>query len=86
MRARHCLQRAGIVTIGDLMQYSDKELLEIRYLGYTILNEIRDKQREHYSKLRTDVEISLMGDTVDDPAYLSGGLSEKVHRKVVYSV
>ena len=68
MRARHCLQRAGIVTIGDLMQYSDKELLEIRYLGYTILNEIRDKQREHYSKLRTDVEISLMGDTVDDPA------------------
>lgn len=62
VRARHCLLRAGIVTIGDLMQYSDKELLEIRYLGYGTLNEIRDKQRAHYREMRTDMEIAQMND------------------------
>lgn len=63
VRARHCLLRAGIMTIGDLMQYSDKELLDIRYLGYGTLNEIRDKQRAHYREVRTDVEIAQMKDT-----------------------
>lgn len=62
VRARHCLLRAGIETIGDLMRYTDNDLLQIHYLGYGTLNEIRDKQRAHYREMRTDIEISQMKD------------------------
>lgn len=70
VRGRNCLLREGIFTIGDLMKYSDADLLSVRGLGRGTLNEIRDKQREHYSRVRTDVEISQLGGTVsvDDPA------------------
>lgn len=60
VRASNCLYRAGLATIGDLMHYSDKELLEIPCLGFGILNEIRDKQRQHYYEFRTDMEIQQM--------------------------
>lgn len=60
VRASNCLYRAGLVTIGDLMRYSDKELLDIPCLGFGILNEIRDKQRQHYYEFRTDMEIQQM--------------------------
>lgn len=60
VRASNCLYRAGLSTIGDLMRYSDKELLDIPCLGFGILNEIRDKQRQHYYEFRTDMEIQQM--------------------------
>lgn len=41
VRARRCLQRLNVVTIGDLLQHTEAELLATRNFGMTSLNEIR---------------------------------------------
>lgn len=41
VRARRCLQRLNINTVGDLIQHSEAELLATRNFGQTSLNEIR---------------------------------------------
>ncbi len=41
VRARRCLQRLNIVTIGDLIQRTEAELLSTRNFGVTSLNEIK---------------------------------------------
>ena len=64
VRAKHCLYRAGITSIGDLMKHSDRQLLAIRNLGFGMLNEIREKQRMHYCEVRTDLEIARLKCTV----------------------
>lgn len=43
IRARKCLMRNGIKTIGELVGYSADELLEVKNFGKTGLNEIRTK-------------------------------------------
>lgn len=40
VRAINSLKRAGIMTIADLSQYSEEEILEIRNLGEKLLNKI----------------------------------------------
>jgi DNA-directed RNA polymerase subunit alpha len=41
VRARRCLQRLNVQTLGDLVQYSEADLLATRNFGVTSLNEIR---------------------------------------------
>lgn len=41
VRARRCLQRHNITTLGDLIQHSEQELLSTRNFGVTSLSEIK---------------------------------------------
>jgi DNA-directed RNA polymerase subunit alpha len=54
VRARKCLARLQITTIGDLISRSADELLTVRNFGVTSLNEIREKLGERGIKLRAD--------------------------------
>lgn len=42
-RAYHCLKRAGINTLNDLLKLTAKDLMKIRNLGVRSLKEIRDR-------------------------------------------
>ena len=43
VRARKCMNRLGINTLGDLVQRTADELLEAKNFGMTSLNEVREK-------------------------------------------
>lgn len=46
LRASNCFEEAGIATLRDLVSRSREELLEVRNLGETTLQEVEDKLRE----------------------------------------
>lgn len=46
VRARRCLQRLAVVTLADLMQLSEAELLATRNFGVTSLNEVKARLSE----------------------------------------
>jgi DNA-directed RNA polymerase subunit alpha len=54
VRARKCMMRLGITTIGELVRHTGDELLECKNFGVTSLNEVRDKLTVHGLKLRGD--------------------------------
>jgi DNA-directed RNA polymerase subunit alpha len=54
VRARKCMIRLGITTIGELVRHTGDELLECKNFGVTSLNEVRDKITTHGLKLRGD--------------------------------
>ncbi|HVA47690.1 MAG TPA: DNA-directed RNA polymerase subunit alpha C-terminal domain-containing protein [Pirellulales bacterium] len=54
VRARKCMIRLGISTIGELVRRTQDELLECKNFGVTSLNEVRDKLTVHGLKLRGD--------------------------------
>lgn len=54
VRARKCMIRLAISTIGELIRHSGDELLECKNFGVTSLNEVRDKLAAHGLKLRGD--------------------------------
>jgi DNA-directed RNA polymerase subunit alpha len=54
VRARKCMIRLGIGTIGDLLRHTGDQLLECKNFGVTSLNEVRDKLTTHGLKLRGD--------------------------------
>jgi DNA-directed RNA polymerase subunit alpha len=54
VRARKCMIRLGISTIGELLRRTGDELLECKNFGVTSLNEVRDKLTTHGLKLRGD--------------------------------
>jgi DNA-directed RNA polymerase subunit alpha len=54
VRARKCMIRLGINTIGDLLRRTGDDLLECKNFGVTSLNEVRDKLTAHSLKLRGD--------------------------------
>ncbi len=54
VRARKCMIRLGISTIGELIRHTGDELLECKNFGVTSLNEVRDKLNSHGLKLRGD--------------------------------
>lgn len=51
VRARRCLQRLNIVTLGELIQLSEAELLAARNFGATSLNEVKARLVEHSLQL-----------------------------------
>jgi DNA-directed RNA polymerase subunit alpha len=54
VRARKCMIRLGISTIGELIRHTGDELLECKNFGVTSLNEVRDKLSALGLKLRGD--------------------------------
>jgi DNA-directed RNA polymerase subunit alpha len=54
VRARKCLQRLGISTIGELTQRSEPELLAIKNFGQTSLQEIKRRLSEFGLSLRSN--------------------------------
>lgn len=54
VRARKCMARLGLTTVGELMQRSADDLLASRNFGVTSLNEVRAKLSEINLKLRND--------------------------------
>ena len=54
VRARKCMNRLGINSLGDLVQRTADELLESKNFGMTSLNEVRDKLRGYGLSLRGD--------------------------------
>jgi DNA-directed RNA polymerase subunit alpha len=54
VRARKCMQRLNIQTVGQLISHTGDELLETKNFGVTSLNEVRDKLAELDLKLKGD--------------------------------
>jgi DNA-directed RNA polymerase subunit alpha len=54
VRARKCMNRLGINSLGDLIQRSADELLESKNFGMTSLNEVREKLGQFGLSLRGD--------------------------------
>jgi len=54
VRARKCMNRLGINTLGDLIQRTADELLESKNFGMTSLNEVREKLSQFGLTLRGD--------------------------------
>ncbi|HXY35089.1 MAG TPA: DNA-directed RNA polymerase subunit alpha C-terminal domain-containing protein [Planctomycetaceae bacterium] len=54
VRARKCLSRLGLVSIGELVAKTADELLSVRNFGVTSLNEVRAKLTEMGLRLRND--------------------------------
>ena len=54
VRARKCMNRLNITTLGDLVSRSADELLEAKNFGMTSLTEVREKLLQYGLKLRGD--------------------------------
>jgi DNA-directed RNA polymerase subunit alpha len=54
VRARKCMVRLGITTIGELVRKTGDDLLECKNFGVTSLNEVREKLKMYGLKLRGD--------------------------------
>jgi DNA-directed RNA polymerase subunit alpha len=52
VRARKCMVRLGLNTIGELLRKTGDDLLECKNFGVTSLNEVREKLTQHGLKLR----------------------------------
>ena len=51
-RAEHCLQRAGVTTIGELCTMSEEELSRLRNMGKKTVEEVKAKLRKMGYELR----------------------------------
>src|SRR5690606_37389584 len=54
VRARKCMARLGLNTLGDLIRKSGDDFLECKNFGVTSLNEVREKISQYNLKLRGD--------------------------------
>jgi DNA-directed RNA polymerase subunit alpha len=54
VRARKCMNRLGINSLGELVQRTADELLESKNFGMTSLTEVREKLRQYGLSLRGD--------------------------------
>ncbi|WP_439627347.1 DNA-directed RNA polymerase subunit alpha C-terminal domain-containing protein [Gemmata sp.] len=54
VRARKCMNRLNITTLGELVQRTADELLEAKNFGMTSLTEVRERLVQHNLKLRGD--------------------------------
>ena len=54
VRARKCMVRLGLTTVGELVRKTGDDLLECKNFGVTSLNEVRDKLTQNSLKLRGD--------------------------------
>ena len=61
VRTYNCLKKANVLTIGNLLQISESELMQIRNFGKKSLTEVRDKL--------SSLGLSILGATDDDTVY-----------------
>lgn len=57
VRPYNCLKRAGINTLGDLVGYSEMEIMRVRNLGKKSLDEIHEKVAEMQLKFRDEEDV-----------------------------
>ena len=69
VRSRNCLDRLGIVTLGDLTEITERELMSSRNFGETSLKEITELLTQHGMRIGENVE-SRKPDTAAPPADL----------------
>ena len=56
VRSYNCLKRAGIVTVKDLTQKTEEDMLKVRNLGRKSLDEVIEKLREYGLTLKNKDE------------------------------
>ena len=61
VRTYNCLKKAGVLSIGDLLQISESELMQIRNFGKKSLTEVKEKL--------AGLGMTIPGATDDDSAY-----------------
>jgi DNA-directed RNA polymerase subunit alpha len=54
VRARKCMNKLGIQTVGELIVHTGDELMECKNFGVTSLNEVREKLAQFNLKLKND--------------------------------
>lgn len=54
VRARKCMTKLGIQTVGELLSHTGDDLLECKNFGVTSLNEVREKLTEMNLKLKNE--------------------------------
>jgi DNA-directed RNA polymerase subunit alpha len=54
VRARKCMSKLNIQSLGDLLKHTGDELLECKNFGITSLNEVREKLTQLNLKLKND--------------------------------
>ncbi|GAC1468735.1 MAG: DNA-directed RNA polymerase subunit alpha C-terminal domain-containing protein [Isosphaeraceae bacterium] len=54
VRARKCMNKLGIQTVGELIIHSGDDLMECKNFGVTSLNEVREKLTEYNLKLKNE--------------------------------
>jgi len=52
VRSFNCLRRYGIVTVGDLVQKTEEEIMNLRNFGKKSLDEIKSKLAEYNLALK----------------------------------
>lgn len=67
VRTFNCLKKAGIMTIGELVQTTEPELMQIRNFGRKSLEEVREKLGEWGLTLKGGAVVST-GDEDEEPA------------------
>ncbi|MFO7248810.1 MAG: DNA-directed RNA polymerase subunit alpha C-terminal domain-containing protein, partial [Bacillota bacterium] len=54
VRSYNCLKRAGINTVGELIQKTEEDMMKVRNLGKKSLEEVQEKLAELGLSLRKD--------------------------------
>lgn len=65
-RASNCLKIGNIITIGELIHNSPKDLMKLKNFGQKSLNEIRERLREINLSLKDDNIEDLNGEVKDE--------------------
>jgi DNA-directed RNA polymerase subunit alpha len=84
VRSRNCLQKMGIMTLGDLTRSTEQELLASKNFGETSLTEIKDMLNSKglqlgqfaHEKARTDSVMDTATMSPDEQALLSKPIAE----------
>ena len=67
MRAYNCLKREGIETVGQLIRYSESELLNLANFGKKSVEEVKDRLGERLGlSLRDDRRTASSGTPLDE--------------------
>ncbi|MHB8974091.1 MAG: DNA-directed RNA polymerase subunit alpha C-terminal domain-containing protein [Pirellulaceae bacterium] len=84
VRSRNCLQKMGILTLGDLTRISEFELLSSKNFGETSLIEIRDMLHTHGLDLgmyadrprESEVQLDILNLSPDEQAVLERSIAD----------
>jgi DNA-directed RNA polymerase subunit alpha len=65
-RTFNCLRKAGIMTVRDLVNWSEKDLTQIRNFGAKALQEVREKLTSMSLQLKGGQTEEIAGGAEDD--------------------
>lgn len=66
VRTYNCLKKANILTIPELIQYTENDLMQIRNFGKKSLTEVREKLQQLGLTLKGGTTVNLEGDDDND--------------------